>query len=413
LARYGIAIDLGTSVITGRLVDKTKVITLVESTTHNPQAIAGADVISRIYYQSRSGYHPSLTELVRSVVNILVYDLASSQAIDPDDIDEIVLVGNSVMHHLFLGYTLESLLHAPFLLEQKGTFSAPAGEVGLHVCPKAEFYSPPLVESFIGNDLLAALVDTCYSSDCHGALVLDIGTNTEIAFVSDTGIVAASAASGPAFEGMSLECGVQAVPGAIVGCSIDKTSYRPTCTTVADEDPTGICGTGSVSLLAALVDSGILNEVGSFRRDIGSCWVDSGGSMTKYLLTEDGRVFLTQQDVRMLQQSKASIRAAIEIVLEKSGAAPPAISRLVLTGAFGSGLDVRAAYRIGMLPALEHTNVVARKNSALEGATWLLYDEKARSYAQNLAENITYIDLMLIEGYDETHVKHLYLRPTN
>ncbi|MHA1927744.1 MAG: ASKHA domain-containing protein [Candidatus Thorarchaeota archaeon] len=414
LKEFGVTIDIGTSRVTLHLVDITAKKVLAESSIDNPQLQFGLDVISRIHVSLESTDSLSLTQTIRESVNNLLMQTLATADISPERVSSVVIVGNSVMHHFFFDLPLESLLNEPYLTTNKDSIETAAVDVGLALNETATCYSPPLVDSFIGNDAIAIILDADMHSNEEASLALDVGTNTEIVLSNNGSLWAASAASGPAFEGMTLECGMPAIDGAIKEVYIDPETYAPKIDTIGSISPIGICGTGAISTVASLLETGLVNNEGSFDRTISSKWITRVGSIIKYLLTAQSHLLghssisLSQPDVRLLQHSKASIRAAVEVLFRQSDCDIGTISKLYITGAFGSKAEIRDLTRIGMLPDLPNATVTQTFGGAIRGADQLLLQDSLRDLANDLAKAIKYIDLSTAEEYKILHVESMF-----
>jgi uncharacterized 2Fe-2S/4Fe-4S cluster protein (DUF4445 family) len=405
---YGIAVDIGTTNITIHLVKIENNKVLRETTLRNPQYHYGADIMTRVSHSLRNDFsRRALIDLVRDAIAKGIKEIL--QDIDPPTITKVVIVGNTVMHHLFFDLPVDSLSRTPYSATNKESLLVNCSEVGLDFLKNASCYSPPIVESFVGSDAIAVLIASGFLEGDDIRLTVDVGTNTEVSLVTPLGVWIASGASGPAFEGWATECGVAGEEGAISKVTIDPESYAPIITVIGDSKPSGICGTGAVSVMAALLNTNLLLTRGSFDRNKKTKWLSLEGNVVKYTLapgsvTETGAdIFVSQPDIRMLQQSKAAIRGVIEMVLKLSGRKAEDVTEVLLTGIFGSDLDVEDLYRIGMFPRFENAKISQTPNSAVDGAA-LLLDESNRQKVEQLLPNLNYIELTLEEDF-----KRLYL----
>jgi len=240
-------------------------------------------------------------------------------------------------------------------------------------------------------------------------MTIDVGTNTEISIITPRGIWIASAASGPAFESMATECGLSGENGAISEVRIDSTTYQPKLSVIGNDQPRGLCGTGAVSAMASLLDTDLFLPRGSLNRDIKTKWLILDTDVPKYILafgdtTATGKnIFIAQTDLRMLQQSKAAIRGAIELLLKRSGYSAKDITEIYLTGVFGSDLKIEDVYRIGMFPVFDNAKIIQVRNGAVRGAG-LLLTPKNRERVEKIVDEINYIELSA-----ETEFKTFFL----
>ncbi len=398
-SKYGIAVDIGTTNITILLVDLRDNSIQKQLLLKNPQGGFGADIISRLGFSTKDPNNQKiLVDLIRNAVREGIESVLHESYIKPSWVSDVTIVGNTVMHHLFFDLPLDSLLGPPFKATNKEELAIPSHEVGFDFLTNAKCYSPPVIESFIGPDAIAVLIASDFLDSNETRMTIDVGTNTEISIITPRGIWIASAASGPAFEGMATECGLGGENGAIGSVRIEPKSYEPTITVIGNTRPRGICGTGAVSVMASLLDSGLLLPRGSLNWDIKTEWLSLESNVAKYILafgkTTATRkdIFIAQTDLRMLQQSKAAIRGAIELLMKKSGYAPKDFTEILLTGVFGSDLNIEDAYRIGMFPYFKRASIDQVQKGAAKGAA-LLLNEKYREKVEILVGKLNYIEL--------------------
>jgi uncharacterized 2Fe-2S/4Fe-4S cluster protein (DUF4445 family) len=396
--RCGISVDIGTTNITLHLTNLDSGALIKETTFRNPQSDYGDEIISRIDFARSPDNAKLLTTIVRQSISDGIAKLLQDSMVDKDTIDSVVIVGNTVMHHLFFGLSTNSLLKPPYRAEYKDSMVTTSSKVGLTLKNDPFCYSPPLIESFIGADAVAMMLVSGFLETESGLVSIDVGTNTEIAAINDGKIWIASAASGPAFEGMSVECGTSGDEGAISKVCIDPSDLHPRYVTIGNRKATGICGTGVVSAIASMLETRVLLPRGSFDRSQKNPWLVTDEAITHYILAPaietaiNSHIILTQPDIRMLQQSKASIRSALSQVLQNARLDPDEVSTLFLTGVFGTGLSVPDAVRIGLFPEMANAEVIQVKSGASQGAD-LLHQENYREYANELVTKTNYIEL--------------------
>ena len=384
-----------------------------ETSLRNPQYLYGIDIISRISYATRNSFSQRiLVDLVRDAVKMGIKGLLQEHNVEPSSVSDVSIVGNTVMHHLFFDLSLDSLTKPPYKATNKQSILVDCSEVGLDFLESAQCYSPPIVESFVGSDAIAVLIASEFLDKEEVRLTIDVGTNTEVSLVTPLGIWIASGASGPAFEGMVTECGIGGEIGAISKVKIDPETYSPTLSIIGDSKPRGICGTGNISIMAALLDTNLFLPRGSLNRDIKTKWLSLESSVAKYILAfEDTTatnqdIFIAQTDLRMLQQSKAAIRGVIEMVLKLAGRTAHDIAEVLLTGVFGSDLDIEDVYRIGMFPRFENASITQVPNSAVDGAALLLREEN-RERVEKLVDELYYIELTEEEDFKKLYLEFL------
>ncbi|OLS24059.1 MAG: hypothetical protein ThorAB25_23760 [Candidatus Thorarchaeota archaeon AB_25] len=410
--RYGISVDIGTTNITIHLSTLEDDHLLNELTIPNPQREYGEEIISRIDFARKPENASILTNNVRESVNDGITRILQESECERGLVDSIIVVGNTVMHHLFFGLSTDSLLIPPYRAEHKNAILINSSEVGLNLHDETLCYSPPLIESFVGADAVAMMVASGFLDADTNRVSIDVGTNTEIAVLNEGEVWIASAASGPAFEGMSIECGTPGDVGAISRVLIDPNDGRPHLEVLGGGKPIGICGTGVISAIASMLETGVLFSRGSFNRGRSTPWLVTDQTIIHYVLAKahesasNTSIILTQPDVRMIQQSKASIRAALELVMQKAKIDPIDVGTLYLTGVFGFGLVLDDAIRIGLLPEMPSTETNQVRGGASLGAD-LLHKPDIRKHAEKLVTEAHHIELTDNPEFKEKFVQYL------
>jgi uncharacterized 2Fe-2S/4Fe-4S cluster protein (DUF4445 family) len=346
----GIAIDLGTTTIAGQVVDMAAGNVLGVETMLNPQAAFGSDVMSRIHAALEGA---DLTSVVRTALRELVARLAVGRE---HCVKEVILVGNTVMHHLFSGFDMEPLSHVPF--------ASPHLEEQLFT-PRQLCWPLPedcvirfarCIGGFVGADILAGIIATGMNQSDELSALVDLGTNGEIAIGNRDGIICASAAAGPAFEAGGIRMGMRAATGAIA--HVTACGDQMEATVIGDRAPRGICGSGLVDAVAAGLRSGAIASSGR---------ISNGRKM----LPIAGPVVLYQSDVRELQLAKGAIAAGFKLLLKQIGAGVPDLTKIHLAGAFGNCILIDSAMAIGLLNTPKEV-IHAAGNTALRGAKMML-----------------------------------------
>jgi len=346
----GIAIDLGTTTIAAQLLDLNNGTVLRVETELNPQARFGSDVMTRVRAALEG---QDLTSAVRAALGAMVARLARGREMQ---IADVLLVGNTVMHHLFAGCNVEPLSHVPFASPSLGPRSFSPIELGWALPPDCTVRFAHCLGGFVGSDILAGIVATGIAESNELVALVDLGTNGEIAIGNRNGILCASTAAGPAFEAGAIKMGMRAATGAI--SHVVRTGDELKATVIGDVEPRGICGSGLVDAVAAGLRSGAIQPNGR---------ITDGTKIYRVA----GPVVLHQSDIRELQLAKGAIAAGFRILLQKFGADLGAVSKLYLAGAFGNYVKTESAIRIGLIEAPKAV-VHAAGNTALRGAKVLL-----------------------------------------
>jgi uncharacterized 2Fe-2S/4Fe-4S cluster protein (DUF4445 family) len=415
---YALAVDLGTTTIALYLCDLVSRAVVASISVKNPQAIYGDDVMSRI--SAIAGNHNTLARLQALAVRAVEWgavSLCRSTNIDPEKLKKMVIVGNSVMIHLFAGEDPSSIgicPHKPLFVEEK-TFSAE--EIGFDLSPSIKIQTLPLISGFLGSDIVAAGIATEIENSPKGTMLVDLGTNGEILLSAKDGFWATSCATGPAFEGATISHGMHAVSGAIDGVRIDRRTGEIVCSVLQydldkPKKPSGICGSGAVSAVAELLRTGVILENGRFNPDIhfpNLRYSDSGVFEFELISGENSQtgrpITLTQRDIRLIQLAKGALRSGIELVCRETGIEQP--EKLLVAGAFGSFVIKGDALTIGMFPGLFEENIEVVGNAAGAGAILSLFDRGFLSRAKKLIHAIKVLDLSSHPAFQETFISFL------
>lgn len=393
----GLAVDLGSTKVALFVHDLGNGRNVAGRGFLNPQISSGEDIVSRINFALQGGDNAALlAHMVVEDINRNLQDMLAGTDLSPRDIYEMVLVGNTAMHHLFLGLPVEQLGKSPYLPATDLPLEIKARDLGLELSPSAVLYLPPLIAGYVGSDHLAALAAVHLHERPGPCLLLDIGTNTEVALQADGRIRCCSCASGPAFEGGGLSQGMRAGEGAIEQVVMDPATGEPEVSVIGEVAPEGICGSGVLAALAALVEAGIADASGRLHE--GNHRVVRRDGELVYYLTLPGEknadgVAVTQTDIREIQKAKGAIRAGVDALMDEAQISPIDIREVILAGAFGSYIDPEAAVRISLLPPipLEHINQVG--NAAGAGARSILLNTSFRAEAEELRERLEYLEL--------------------
>ena len=346
----GIAIDLGTTTIAAQMIDLKSGQVLAVRTALNPQMQAGADVMSRIHAVLMGA---DLKNIVRAELGRIVSELTGGRA---QEVCEVLIVGNTVMHHLFCGLDVEPLAYAPFVTPHLGPRQFMPSDFGWPLPGSCTIRFASCIGSFVGADTLAGIVACGIAEGEELAALIDLGTNGEIAIGNRRGVVCTSTAAGPAFEAGCIRMGMRAAAGAIAHVTLVEGAIR--ASVIGDVEARGICGSGVVDAIAAGLESGAILPSGR---------VANG---TK-VLPVFGAVSLYQSDIRELQLAKAAIASGFSLLLDRIGAKVHDLKRIHLAGAFGNYVRIESAVRIGLIEAPTEL-IHAAGNTALRGAKMML-----------------------------------------
>ncbi len=410
--QLGLAVDLGTTKIAGYLIDLSDGRTLAAKGVMNPQIRYGEDIISRITSAIKSPKKGvQLQQITVEALNQLVADLCADIHANTEEIVEAVVVGNTAMHHLFLGLPVRQLALSPFVPAVTSALDIKARDLGLHIAAGAYVHLLPNIAGFVGADHVAMLLSTGAWQAEGITVALDIGTNTEVSLIAGGKITTVSCASGPAFEGYHIKHGMRAASGAIerVQLADDNIQYQ----TVDEAPPVGICGSGILDAIAQLYLAGVINEGGRMLQSHPR--VRNGQKQREFVLIGDEErsgqpaIVITQQDVRELQLAKSAIRTGIQVLLDTGGYSEDEISQVTIAGAFGTYIDVSSAITIGMLPAIPLNRFQQVGNAAGMGAKMALISLSKRAEGAAVASRIRYVELASAPDFTQIFVQAGYL----
>lgn len=389
------AFDLGTTSIVCYLLDAVTGEQIASSGIQNPQSAYGADVITRGNYVLTSGEPQALRDSAIFALNALIERTTRSAGRSPEQVTLVSIVGNTVMHHILLGLPLERLVRAPYLPHARDHRMLRAEELNLHIHTDAPVLVAPVIGGFVGADTVACLTATAFDEIKRPTLLLDIGTNGELACTNGIRRVCCSTAAGPAFEGANISCGMRAESGAIDHIWIEGESLA--FSTINGAPARGICGSGLIDLVAVLLRQGTLDETGRFFEESSfsdHLYQEENGSFSFWIDREKNRVSLSQKDVRELQLGKAAIRAGIETLLGTLSLRTDQVERVLLAGAFGSHISSDALCDIGLLPEAFRNRVESIGNAAGEGAKIYVRNYSLFLQSEEIARETEYIELM-------------------
>jgi uncharacterized 2Fe-2S/4Fe-4S cluster protein (DUF4445 family) len=399
----GLAIDLGTTNAAGFLVDLETGERLASLGVENPQVAWGADLISRLNYAVHGDAAAAeLRGAAVEAINALAHDLCHSVGHTTGDVVDLALCGNTAMHHLLLGLPVRQLGRAPFVAAVRAGMDLKARELGLKVAPGAWVHVAPNVGGFVGGDHVTALLATENEwGACKTALVMDIGTNTEISVIHEGRFYTASAPSGPALEGGHIGCGMRAAEGAIERVKIENGRLK--VETIGHKRAIGLCGSGVLDTLATLHRGGLVSDAGRLAAKHADIVQHRGKRAVQ--LAQD--VLFSQDDIRAVQLAKAAIRTATELLLDEAGLTDQAIERFVIAGSFGAYIDVESGVAIGLFPDLPRERFQQVGNAAGVGIRRMLASTATRARAKELAETCRYMELSSRSDFQKIFLKHI------
>lgn len=408
----GAVVDIGTTSIVATLIDLHNGNILGADSIINPQIEFGRDIMSRLTYALQSpSKQQQIQEIVLEGISKLIKRLTTSTKHNSADIHELIAVGNSAMHHLFLNLPVKGLSRAPFVPVCSNAMSFFVKDFDnkniLNLDPLSIITMPPLIGGFIGSDAVVDILYTGFYEKEGIHLLIDFGTNSEIILRNseDNGLYAASVAAGGAFEGQHIACGMRGITGAIERFEIIKNNYK--FETIQSTKPRGICGTGIVDILAQLRNNNQLDKRGRI--------FDNNGEITKKLIlvpkeqtSTNKSIYITRSDVEAIQKAKAATLAAIKALTARLNINIDDIESIHIAGVFGSNLNLANAKSIGLLPDLPSDRFLIQGNAAEKGGRTILLSIEARKIAESIAKSVNRLELSTVPDFQSYFTEELF-----
>ncbi|MCP4470029.1 MAG: DUF4445 domain-containing protein [Gammaproteobacteria bacterium] len=413
---YGIAFDIGTTTVVGYLTSLETGATLACVSGLNPQTVFGGDLISRIGFAAEKKTHvKKLHQRIVTFMNDLSQRACDQAGISRADICKVTLVGNTCMHHLFLGIDPTPLGSAPYDPVLREARQCPARECGLRLHEHARVYTLPVIAGFVGADTIGMIMASQLGSRPGNTIAVDIGTNAEVVLKTDRGLNACSSPAGPALEGGQIRDGMRAAFGAIDRVSADRDIVTHT---IGDAPALGICGSGLIDAAAVLLDLGIISKTGRLLVQPDRLLPDAiaarlrhddNGSPEFVLVraADSGNhldIVLSQGDIRQLQLAKAAIMSGVQALLQQGNLERSDIDAFLLAGGFGNYINIRNARRIGLIPDLANDRIHFIANAAGLGAQMALLSDQCRRQAEKIAVETQHLSLAGLPGFQKTYL---------
>ena len=415
----GAAVDVGSTTMSAHICDMNSGDVLASTGIMNPQIRFGEDLMSRVSYGLMNpGGAEEMTESVQEGLQQLIAGGAEQAGYTAEDVMEVVLVGNPVMHHLLLGVDPIELGGAPFALAVDTATECRASEINLKLHAGSRVYVLPCIAGHVGADAAGVVLAEAPQKSEEISLLIDVGTNAEIVLGNSKHMLAASSPTGPAFEGAQITCGQRAAPGAIERIRIDAETLEPRfgvigseawsdeegfAEAVAGSGITGICGSGIIEALGEMYLAGIITEDGVIDGNLKerSPRIEEDGRTFQYRISDN--VVVTQNDVRAIQLAKAALHAGFRLLMEKMNV--DKVDKVVLAGAFGTHIDPKYAMVLGMVPDCLLDRVIPAGNSAGAGARMALLNMDARTEIENVVRDIEKIETAIEPAFQDHFVR--------
>ncbi len=417
----GCAIDIGTTTVTMVLVDLETGKILAKGSSGNGQIRYGADVINRIIEQGRVGGKKKLQDaIVKDTLTPIIANLCKSANVNARSILRMCVAANTTMNHLFVGVDAEPVRMEPYIPSFFGWEGLLAGDLKLPANPLAPVQIAPNIGSYVGGDITAGTLAAGLWDKDEMSLFIDLGTNGELVFGNRDFLMSCACSAGPAFEGGDISCGMRATDGAIEACEIDAGTMEPLLTIVGDagQRPVGICGSGIIDIISELFRCKIINAKGLFIREGERVKRDDHG-MGRFVLafakdSETGReIAINEVDIDNFIRAKGAIFSAIDTLLKSVDMPVEAIDHVYVAGGIGSGINMKNAVNIGMLPDVELEKYSYIGNSSLSGAYAMVLGDAANEKCHEIMTNMTYLELSTYPGYMDSFVAACFLPHTD
>jgi len=420
-AIVGCAIDIGTTTVTMVLTDLTNGKLLAKGSSGNGQIRYGADVINRIIESGRPGGKKKLQDaILKETLNPIIANLCKTAGISARSILRLSVGANTTMNHLLLGVDAEPVRMEPYIPSFFGWEGLLAGDLKLPANPLAPVIIAPNIGSYVGGDITAGALACGIWYLEEMSLFIDLGTNGELVFGNRDFLMSCACSAGPAFEGGDISSGMRATDGAVEAAVIDKDTMEPTLTVIGEpgQKVVGICGSGIIDMISELFRTGIINAEGLFVREGRRVLRDEHG-MGRYVLafpeeSETGReVSLNEVDIDNFIRAKGAIFSAIDTLLQSVDMTVDMIDKVYVAGGIGSGINMKNAVNIGMLPDVELEKFHYIGNSSLTGAYAMVVSDEAAAKCHEVAANMTYLELSTYPGYMDAFVAACFLPHTD
>jgi len=405
---YGLSIDIGTTTVVVYLVDLNSGRIIDYAAGYNGQVKLGQDILTRIYVASEPDGKDQLRSAVLTTVNNLIAQVSNRNGIYSTEICAAAIGANTTMVHLLLGLDPSRIAVTPYIPVANSPGLLKAAEVGLAINPFGAVYFLPGVGSYVGGDIVAGVLTSGMHRSAELSLFVDIGTNVEVVLGNRDWLVACAGAAGPALEGGVAESGMLAEDGAIESVTIDAVTGKVRYSTIGNARARGICGSGLIDCLAELFLNGVIDRAGHFKNG------EKQYTLVPASETATAKdIVITQNDINRLMRTKGAVNAALDLLLNNVGLDIRSIERFYASGAFGRYINLESAITIGLYPDLPREKMVVLGNTSAEGARQVLMSNQKRRESEEIAEKVTYFELIASQEFMNRFVGSIFLPHTN
>lgn len=415
---YGVAFDIGTTTVSGQLVDLNTKEIIGTKATHNKQIAFGDDVITRIVFATEENGLERLHHAVIDNMNSIIQKLVEENKIPLNRVTGVMCAGNTTMMHLLLRVDPTHIRREPYVSTANFVPVIRAAEAGIKVHPRGLLACIPGVSTYVGGDIVAGVVACGINSEKKLTLLIDVGTNGEVVLGNKEWMACCSASAGPAFEGSGVSSGMRAIEGAIERVNIDA-KFETKVKTVGSVKPMGICGSGYIDLISEMFKKGIINRDGKINKDLKTKRIRKLDGEYEYVVIFKNKaccgydIVIKESDIENIKRSKGAIYSAASILIKKFGLSFDNVERIYIAGGFGTYLDMASAISIGLLPDLDRKKFKFVGNSSLIGAREILLSYDTMEKAEEIARKMTYIELSKDPTYMDEYVSSLFFPHTD
>ncbi len=415
---YGAAVDLGSTTVVVYLWDLVSGKVVGVASNYNKQISCGEDILARVNYARKNGL-TRLQALATESINSAITSACNTAGIDRDDIYEVVVAGNTVMTHMLLGIDPAYMIAEPYVPVVRRALSVAASRIGIACNPNGGLFAFPAVSDFIGGDIIADILACGMAERDEISLLIDIGTNFEVVLGNREWMFSCAGAAGPALEGGEVLFGMRANPGAIEKITIDAGTLKPKFSTINNIKPRGICGSGLIDLLAELLETCVIDRTGRINTEIDNPRIRKINHFPEFVIawakeTDIKKdIVITENDIKNLIMSKASIHAACVTLMKEAGISRHEITTIYFAGAFGNYLDKKNATTIGLIPEIDINQIHNLGNGAVVGANIALVNRRVRKQLDEIAHKIGYIELNAENAFMDEYTSSSFLPHTD
>ena len=415
---YGFCFDIGTTTISGQLIDLNSMLPLASKAHYNKQVTLGSDVISRIIYAQQPDGLEKLHFALSEGINQIIHELTQECKVSLNDVTCIVCAGNTTMIHLLLRIDPTHIRKEPYIPTANFIPVIRAHETGIKINPHGILYCIPGVASYLGGDIVSGVFSCGIHKKEENSILIDIGTNGEVVLGNNEFLIGCAASAGPAFEGSGVSCGMRATKGAIQNVTIDPVTLDVKFSTIGQAKPLGICGSGYIDLIAEMLSTGIIDKIGKIN-SLNSKRIRKNEFGMEYILVfKEGSankedIVISEIDIDNIKRAKAAIYSSVATLLKHMSLQLNDIAKFYIAGGFGTYLDIPNAIKIGLLHDLTREKFIFVGNSSLSGARQLIVSSQNRESLEEIARKTSYLELSVESNYMDEYMAALFFPHTD